>query len=161
MSSTMAQQLGTLLQQQIQGAEQLQQILKSENDALVKRDFDVIQQLSQKKSEQSTRLEHLGQQQRQLLQMAGYAYSHEGINSFINSLASNLATELRKKQRQLQTLLEECQKLNMVNGNIIAANKHSAETALAILRGQFADNLMYGASGQAVAAPSSKPSIKA
>lgn len=161
MTATTAQQLGTLLQQQTQGAEQLQQLLKSENDALVTRNFDVIQQLSQEKSDQSTTLERLGQQQRQLLQDAGFSYSPEGLNSFISSLTPSLAAQLRKKQQQLQTLLESCQKLNMVNGNIIAANKHSAETALAILRGQFApDNLIYGAAGQTVTAPACKPAIK-
>ena len=162
MSASTAQQLGTLLQQQTQGATQLLQILQSENDALVKRDIENIQHLSQQKSEQSTTLEQLAQQQSQLLQALGLPCSSEGLNRFISGLTQNLATQLRKKQQQLQTLLESCQRLNLVNGNIIAANRYSAETALAILRGQFgSNNLVYSAGGQTVTTPSSKPLIKA
>jgi flagellar biosynthesis/type III secretory pathway chaperone len=162
MSASAAQQLGTLLQQQTLGASQLLQTLQSESEALVKRDIENIQRLSQQKSEQSEALEQLAQQQRQLLQELGLPYSPQGVNGFINSLTQSLAAQLRKKQQQLQTLLESCQHLNLVNGNIIAANRYSAETALAILRGQCSsDNLVYGAGGQTVTATTSKPLIKA
>jgi flagellar biosynthesis/type III secretory pathway chaperone len=162
MSASTAQQLGALLQQQTQGAAQLLQILQSENDALVKRDVENIQRLSQQKSELSAALEQLAQQQHLLLQELGLPNSAAGLNSFISSLTQNLAAQLRNKQQQLQSLLESCQRLNMVNGNIIAANRYSAETALAILRGQFgSNNLVYSAGGQAVTTPSSKPLIKA
>ena len=162
MSTSSAQQLGTLLQQQIESAAQLLQILQNENAVLVKRDFEKIQHLSQQKSEQSATLEQLVQQQHQLLQERGCSSdSSEGLNSFIGSQPQNIATQLSKKRQKLQAILESCQKLNQVNGNIIAVNKHSAETALAILRGQFtSDNLVYSADGQTVTAPSSKPSVK-
>lgn len=162
MTAATAQQLGLLFQQQITGAEQLYQLLKRENEALVKRDADAIQNISQQKSAQSVMLEQLAGQQRQLLQEAGVSFTPEGLKTLLNTLTPALATQLRKRQQQLQSLLEQCQNLNMVNGNIIAANKHSAETALAILRGQLAqENLTYSAGGQAVAPPPSRPIIKA
>ncbi len=157
-----AQQINNLLHQQIQGAELLEQILKNESDSLVKRSYDDIQKLNQKKNDQSAALEELSQKQRQLLEENGFRYSSEGMKEFVSNLALASAAQLQKKQQQLKILLEGCQRLNMVNGNIIAANKHTTETALAILRGQSApDSLIYSAGGQAVVSSQSKPVIKA
>ncbi len=157
-----AQQINNLLQQQIYGTELLEQILKIESDNLVKRNYDAIQKLNQKKSEQSIAIEVLSQQQRQLLERSGFSYSPEGMNEFVGNLAPASATQLQKKQQQLQMVLERCQKLNMINGNIIAANKHTTETALAILRGQRTpESLVYSAGGHAVISSPSKPVIKA
>ncbi len=157
-----AQKLGALLQQQIQNAEQLKQILQNETDALITRDLGAIQHLSQEKSEQSSTLEKLSQPQQQLLQAAGLPYTAEGMKRFIESQPSNWAIPLRKQQLHLQTLLESCQKQNLINGNIITANRYSAETALTILRGQFMpDNLVYSADGKAATSSSSTSLIKA
>lgn len=162
MSADAALRIGTLLQQQTHNAEQLYKLLEEENGALTRRDAEAIQRLSLEKGERSITLEQLGLQQQQLFTKLGLQNSAEGLKGFIQSLPPNLASQLRKKQQQLQSILEACQKLNLVNGNIIAANKHSAETALAILRGQFtSDNLVYSATGQTVAASSSKPIMKA
>lgn len=162
MSTPPAQQLATLLQQQAMSAERLYQTLRDESEALTKRDADAMQQLSQEKSGESAVLEQLGAQQTQLLKGLGFTQSSAGVSSFIDTLEPTAAAELRKQQQQLQTLLESCQKLNLINGNIIAASKQSVETALAILRGQFTNNnLVYSAAGQPVSSAPSKPLSKA
>ena len=156
------EQINSLLKKQIQGIESLQQTLDSENSCLVKRDFNAIQTINQRKIEQSALLEHLHHQQYQLLQDNGFQGTARGMNDFIRNQPSNIATRLRQEQNKFLILLDKCQRLNTINGNIITANKHSTETALAILRGQSeSGNLTYSASGHSVPVSLSKPLFQA
>lgn len=156
------QQFVTLIQQQSECAAQLHNTLLAEAAALTARDIEAIQRHALEKSEQTGRMEQLAQEQRRLLEGAGLPFSAEGFSTFIDRLAPALAAKLHQAQQQLKTALEACQRQNLVNGNIIAANRQSAESALAILRGQLStDNLLYSAAGQTVAAATSKPLLKA
>lgn len=162
MSINSAQRLNELLRQQIERANELHQLLASEGEALMQRDVDAVEQLSRRKGEQSAELERLAQLQQTLLQEGGLPFTGEGLRQMIEAQPPSMAAHLSKLQQQLHSLLEQCQKINLVNGNIIAANQRSAETALQILRGQISpDRLTYSAGGQAIAAPSSRPAIKA
>ncbi len=157
-----AQQVDALLEQQIQAADSLKHTLEDEGNILIKRDFEAIHTLNQQKLEQSALLEKLHQEHHHLLKKHGFSYTPDGMNSFINSHPPLLSIQLRQKQTSLLVLLDNCQKLNTINGTIIAANRHSTETALAILRGQpTSDGLTYGANGQSVTTPHSNPLIQA
>lgn len=145
------QQLHSIFQQQIAGAKQLLDALKMENEALVQRDFDVIQNSTSLKTGLTQALEKLGKQQREFLLSNGQTDSADGMESYIALQTSPAANILKQQKSELQPILEQCQTMNQVNGNIIAASKQSAETALAILRGQLSpENLVYSAGGQPV-----------
>ena len=158
----LAQQITSLLERQIQAADSLKQTLVDEGNALIKRDFEAIHTLNQKKLDQSALLEQLHQTHHHLLQQHEFSYTPDGMSNFINSQQTNLSAQLHQKQTSLLALLDICQKLNTINGAVITTNRYSTEAALAILRGSStSDSLTYGSNGQSVATSHSKPLIQA
>lgn len=159
---TSPEQFHTLLQQQISGAEELLETMQLENDALVKRDLEALQESAAHKSELSKTLEALGNKQKAFLEAHGQNNSPDGMDAYLASLPKAAHLALEQKKEQLLELLEKCQIQNLINGNIIAASKQSAETALSILRGQSpSENVMYTSGGQAVSDTSRDPLTKA
>ena len=154
--------LHELFKHQLELATELKQALTKEYEALKERDLSVIEEINQQKSEKTKLLEALAKDQQNLLATAGQPNSNEGLNNFTASLPQQQAAILDKQKKQLQTVLGTCQELNQINGGIIAANKQSAETALAILRGQISpNNVIYNAGGKAISDNTSNPLSKA
>lgn len=144
----------TILERQLATANLLHQVLNDENTALARRDADALRSLSLRKDELSATLERLTQEQRLELERAGLSLSREGMDRYLARLP-HPADELR---RQIHTVLEECNTLNLINGQIIAAARQSAETALAILRGQAYDGTsLYDAGGTRAHASATAP----
>lgn len=137
-------------------------ILIDENQALIKRDISAIEQYTQFKNELSETLATLTLQQHQLLTKAGLSLSRSGIDQFIASAPRAEKQRLHDTFLTLNQLLEQCQRQNLINGNIIAANRQAAEMALAILRGQNQRNpTLYNANGQTPPADQSSTLAKA
>ena len=156
------EQLHTLFQQQIVAVEKLLKAMHAENDALVQRDFDALQASTAAKSELTQSLEELGALQQAFLAKNGQRNSVEGMDAYIAAQTKVAAQVLEQEKTKLHSLLEKCQTTNLISGNIIAASRQSAETALAILRGQLpSENVLYTAGGQAVADNSRDPLTKA
>ncbi len=159
---TDSQQLHTLFQQQHQYATQLLEALKQESDALVNRNFEQLQKSTEEKVSLTQTLEKLAHQQANVLAKHHKTSTAQDLDKFIEEQPDAARKVLSKQRKKLQSLLEECQTLNLVNGQIIAASKQSAEAALAILRGQETQgDLVYGAEGQTLSEKSEKPLLKA
>lgn len=163
MSSTaLFQQLEALFQQQLGIAEELNTILQNENQALIKRDHQQIQQLSHLKETKTAEIEALSQKQVELLSKFKLPYSAEALDKLINTMPTEFSHNISQLRHKLEALLESCQQQNIINGQIIAVNRQTAETALAILRGQVSpDGLTYGSAGQAISEQSSNSISKA
>ncbi len=157
-----AQQLHTIFQEQITAASQLIDALEEESNALTLRDIESIQNLSVLKNRLSLTLEELGKQQNEFLRQQQKNDSADGLDAYIAEQEGRVAIVLEQQKTKLHAMLESCQTLNLVNGSIIAASKQSAETALAILRGQLTtENLVYSAGGQPVSDHSKNSLTKA
>lgn len=161
-STAQFQQLEALFSQQLNTAEELETILQDESEALTKRNHEEIQRLSSLKETKTKDIETIGQNQADVLAKLNLTYSADALDQLINAMPSEISRRITHIRRKLETILDTCQQQNMVNGQIIAANRQAAETALAILRGQVSpDNLTYGATGQAISEQSSNPISKA
>lgn len=146
---TMAQ----VLHQQIAEAEKMEGLLIEENQALIKRDASAIEQCTRLKNELGETLARLALEQQQLLNKAGLSLSRTGIDQFIANSPQAEKLRLKDTFQRLHQLLDQCQRQNLINGNIIASNRQAAEMALAILRGQNQRNpTLYNANGQTPAA---------
>lgn len=138
-----------VLHQQIVAAEKMEGALIEENQALIKRDAAAIEQCTRLKNELSETLATLTLEQQQLLTRAGLSLSRTGIDQFIANSPLSEKQRLKDTFQRLHRLLDQCQRQNLINGNIIAANRQAAEMALAILRGQNQRNpTLYNANGQ-------------
>lgn len=161
-NSPLDKQLGLLFQQQINAAEALYALLKDENEALVKRDYERTSQLTQLKQTKMTEIDALSNQLVNLFATAQQPYTNDVLDRFIEEQPSQSRNTLKQMKSRLEEVTLSCQDQNMINGQIIAVNKQSAETALAILRGQFSTSeLTYGAAGQPIKDKSATPITKA
>lgn len=138
-----------LLQQQIIAAEHMEKTLIDENQALIKRDAAAIEGINRLKNEISETLASLTLQQQQLLSQMGLSMSRAGIDQCLSMIPTADKQRLKNSFQRLQLLLDRCQRQNLVNGNIITANRQAAEIALSILRGktQYSPGT-YDANGQ-------------
>ncbi len=147
----LGQQLEQLFQQQINAAAELLQLLQDENQALIQRDYERTSQLTKLKQSKGTEIDLLNNQLSKMFATAQAPKLHDAIDKLIAELPSQLSGKLKQIKSKLEQTSLSCQDQNTINGQIIAVNKQSAETALAILRGQFSTNeLTYGAGGQPI-----------
>lgn len=161
-SNALIQQMDALMRRQLTAANALYQILKTENTALVEHAHDDIRESTRLKDEKSTELEGMEQELNELLRAAGISPSKEALDAVLKAAPPSSAKALGQLREDLTDVLQACQEQNLVNGQIIAVSRQSAETALAILRGQLpTGNLTYGASGKPVSDPSRQPISKA
>lgn len=148
---TDTQQLGDLLNQQGEQAKALNTLLEREKDVLLNRDAKEMQALAEEKNRLISNLAGLGQAQNTLLERNGFSRNKQGLEQFIEAASPKARQILARLHQQTVKELSKAQRLNQVNGVIIAANRQSAETALAILRGQFGgNNILYGATGEQI-----------
>lgn len=156
------QKLSANLSQQTRLATVLLETLVKEHQALGDRQYDDPQILLKQKEEQAKALELQAAEQQGLLEAAGVNNDAKGFEQLFAKLPQSVAAKLKHQKDALETLLEKCQDQNLVNGQIIAINHQSAETALAILRGQLSDdNLGYTAGGKTVSQTNSTSITKA
>ncbi len=148
---TLFDKLEMLFEQQLETAVDLEKLLQDENEALVKRQHEKIQQIARQKEGKTAELATLSQQQSNLFKAVKQPYSPEAFNKLIKAAPSDTSQKINRLKGKLTTVMQACQEKNAINGHIIAVNKQSAETALAILRGQInPGNFTYGAGGQPV-----------
>lgn len=161
-SVSLSKQLGQLFLQQITAAEELYQLLKDENEALIQRNFERTTQLTQSKQTKSDEIDALSNQLTKLFATAQLPFNQDSLDKLTEELPAQLGNSLQQMRSKLEQITVSCQDQNIINGQIIAVNKQSAETALAILRGQFSTSeLTYGAGGQPIKDQSAKPFTKA
>lgn len=147
---------------QIAAAEKMAQALINENQALIKRDASAIENHTRTKNELSDVLATLTLQQQKLLTQAGLSLSRAGIDKFIAAAPQTQKKGLQDTFHRLHQLLEQCQQQNLINGNIISANRQAAEMALAILRGHHQPGpTLYNANGQTPSADQGNTLAKA
>ena len=161
-STALFQQLEALFSKQLRAAKELGTILQNENEALTKRNQEEIQKLSPLKEAKTKEIETIGQNQAKILAKLGFSFSANALDQLINAMPPEFSRQITQLRQKLETILDTCQQQNIVNGQIIAVNRQTAEAALAILRGQVSlGNLTYGATGQAISEQSSNPISKA
>ena len=150
-SPSLIQRLEALFELQLEAATALEKLLRDENEALIRREHKQIHEITGLKEAKTAELESLAKMQGELFRSIKLPFSAEVLDQVINESAGKSANKIRQVRDNLETVLQACQAQNIINGRIIAANRQSAEAALAILRGQFSSNsLTYGAAGQPV-----------
>ncbi len=161
-SVSRGKQLELIFQQQINAAKELYQLLQDENEALIQRNYERTMQLIQLKQLKSTKIDVLSSQLSKLFASTHITDSHDALDKLIKELPAQAGNSLKQMRSNLEQITLSCQDQNIINGQIIAVNKQSAETALAMLRGQLsASELTYGAGGQPIQDKSAKPISKA
>lgn len=129
-------QLTAALQQEVDAAGRLLDILNQEHAALSATDAAAIEQVGELKQEALNTLEERGKQRAAVVSTAGCKGDRQDVEALIERCDPQGRTDLAGFWHQLLERAAECQRLNLVNGAIIQSSFRFSQQALAVLRGQ-------------------------
>lgn len=135
----------------LQGIEQhlrsLHSALQQEQTALRESDMDRLQQLAQDKEQSTTLINQLEAQRGRLLQSHGYEPSPQSMEHYIASLAAPSRRQARQRWEAIMPLAGECERLNKLNGIVVAHQQRRAQSLLSLLRNEAGGADCYAADG--------------
>ena len=136
-SSLSEQTLIHSLQQQNQCLEQIIELLKIENEAIVQSDTEQMGKLLDKKLPLLSQLEQYDQDRRLAFQqISGQTYDDQAFSDFIEQHAAGVVQDL---WQAIKLKLPECKEQNELNGRIISMRQKNTEQILQILSGRPAN----------------------
>lgn len=125
--------LAKILEQEHLCLEQVIQLLKTENTAIIERDIESMGHLLDKKLPLLSKIEQLDQQRQQYFeQQSGLSYQHSAFTHFIEQYSSQATHAM---WHTIKEKLSECKTQNELNGRIISIKKDNTEQILQILLG--------------------------
>jgi flagellar biosynthesis/type III secretory pathway chaperone len=140
-------QLIDLLRLELTQADQLQQILEREFQALGAKDPDLINEISRNKLAQMRQLEQQLQQRGRFLATLGIQPSKEGVDRLIHDLPGG--DPLAGLWRRLLETGTRLQRQNEINGSLVTQAQRHTKRALDILCGRLDLPSTYGPEGEA------------
>lgn len=130
--------LMNILDQEKLCLEQVIQLLKTENAAILERDTSAMGSLLDKKLPLLSKLEQLDKQRQQFFeQQTSLPYNQQDFSRFIEQHPS---ASIRSLWQVIKEQLPECKKQNELNGKIISIRQNNTEQVLQILLGRPMNN---------------------
>jgi flagellar biosynthesis/type III secretory pathway chaperone len=127
-------------------ARHLAALLESERVALVTRDANELDNLTEQKRHSVACLEMQEIRRKALMQHHGYGTDIQEIADYLRTRDAHDGPKL--KWEQLIRLLNDCQHNNRINGAILNVNRRCVERAIHILQGENSETTLYTPSGQ-------------
>ncbi|UTW10063.1 flagella synthesis protein FlgN [Marinobacterium rhizophilum] len=137
----------TLTRQGVVVLTDLQAQLDIEFAALSNHSLDDLQQSTAGKRLLLEQLAELNAQREQLLTQLGYSATRDGIVQWLDALPAELKPASEALWQELQQALEQIQRLNLRNEQVLRRSSRNNDQLLALLRGQNQRHTLYNASG--------------
>jgi len=141
--------LGRILQGERAAMVALVELLRTEQELLLKGDTDPLSALGEAKARHLTELTRHAEQRRCFLLDCKLTPDRDGMNAWLEAHAA-AHPELRDASRQLLALTRTAHVMNRVNGTLIATRLRVTQQALNTLFGEAATSGAYGADGSTV-----------
>ncbi len=143
-----AEQLAALLTQCVAEACLLEQALEREGAALARRDLDGLHDAIAQKRQHVATLEQASQAQNALLRSHGYETNAHGMETCLRDWDQE--GQLRSVWERLAEVMQNCRRLNQINGGVVESSRHRVEQAIQILRGGESPVDVYGPHGRSI-----------
>ena len=140
-----AQNVESLIQNDIATCKALLELLDKEQEALKKRDSDELAQILENKAPYLASLEQSAQTRNQWAQASTPEDAPDAWKKMLNELKN---TEVKTLWSSLKELFEQCKIKNEVNGKMLIRNQQAFGRLLDILRGQNTAKNLYNAAGE-------------
>jgi len=140
-------QLQEMMSLDADAVRRLKVLLVQERQLLEQRQHDSLQQLVEQKTLLLDQLGRHAQMRHKLLQLLGLPVNATGWDSFLHRNAHTVP--LREGWRNIIEEFSECQRLNEINGKMIARSRQTLNHLLNLLRGQVGAPSLYNAYGNA------------
>ena len=141
------QQLGQILDQEIQAAGDLLESLAGEFEALRTNNPDAIDAAGTAKRERIERLELLEHERKDVCLACGYSIEESGVAAMLAWCDED--NELTSRWNALLNLIGKCRTANEVSGQVVTMQRRRVQLALRLLHGRSNEPGVYGPTGEA------------
>lgn len=129
--------LATSLKQEITLIDTLLQALETEKQALITRQFEQLESLSEQKQALSKELEESARNRViSLCNSADATHYNSCLRTYLEQLHPEQAKEITDLNKQLMEKLIQCREYNLINGQVITANLNTRREIVSALTGQ-------------------------
>ena len=135
------------LEKQLATTKQLLNLLKQEYKIYHTNSVEPLDEIIGDKQPIIVELDALNQNWLALVAAESIETSPEGISKFLKTCDEENNTSLSVQWEDLQNMAKDCQKINTINGTIIALRYQSTQQTLAVLRGQVPGDTVYDTQG--------------
>lgn len=124
---------------------QLKQLLADEREQLERRNQEQLPRIAEQKALLVDQLSFNAKQRQQILSALNLPTTMHGWELFLQRNTATLP--LLEDWQQLVSEFEECQKMNDINGKMIARSQQTVNHLLGLFRGKVANPSLYSAKG--------------
>lgn len=142
----------TSLGEEIGAGKALLQLLKQEQEHLIKADLDGVTTVAEEKAKTVARMTELALQRHRSLAAAGFEASEAGMQNWIGKAGAPAG----KSWNELLDIAREAKELNRTNGLLIGQHMARNQNALNVLQGTPQGASLYGPDGQATSKSTSR-----
>lgn len=136
-----------MIAQDTQSATALKTLLLRERELLERREHDELPSIIEKKDLLLNAIAQSAMQRKNTLNALGLRADSRGWQELLST--QNQLAVAKSPWQQLQSLFEECQELNEINGKMISRSKQTLSKLLSLVRGQTAAPQLYNQTGAA------------
>lgn len=141
--------MASCLNQEIEAAQALIQILQEEQNQLLQTSVDALEALVTQKAALVSQLTQYTKSRHESLTQSGFEPNLAGMNAWIeNSKEQAESIKIEESWRELVSLTHTAKELNRLNGMLISSHMVRNQQALSILHGNKPNAGMYGPDGQ-------------
>lgn len=127
--------------------EQLLLQLEREREALEQRDIEALQQSTEAKHQQLLAIENNIRARNEVLTLAGFSPSSEGLEALMSSATAAQRSEFDSLWEDLRQRIKSAQDATARNEQILTRSKQSVDQLMALLQGQRKSNVLYDPAG--------------
>lgn len=140
----LAKEIETMIADDLDRGRQLLALLKQENTAVKQRSFDLIQQLLDEKTPLMEQLKSNGQKRNNWLSSVKKSHPNADWPFILKQLSLE---HLSETWAEAKKIMEECQTINIMNGQLLHRGIKCNERLLGILQGNHQNDTLYNAKG--------------
>jgi flagellar biosynthesis/type III secretory pathway chaperone len=148
-----------IVEREIEQSQRLLDLLRSEYDLLQKGSAQALQGLTEEKKQQLKQVETAVLKHNRFLEQLGFSADRQGTEAFIRQSGED--ERVVDAWHRFSSLLEACQKQNVINGGAVQLNQRHVTQTLDILKGISQREKTYGPSGESKPTSTSKSLGKA
>jgi flagellar biosynthesis/type III secretory pathway chaperone len=148
-----------IVEQEIEQSQQLLELLRAEYALLQKGSPQALQGLTEEKKQRLKEVETTVLKHNRFLEQQGFSADRQGTEAFIQQSGENQLVV--DAWHRFTSLLDACQKQNVINGGAVQLNQRHVTQTLDILKGISQREKTYGPSGESKPTSTSKSLGKA
>ena len=127
--------------------DQLLMQMETEREALEQRDVEALQSSTEAKHHQLVAIEGNIRARNEVLTLAGFSPSSEGLEALMSSVSDAQRHEFDQLWSDLKARIKSAQDASARNEQILTRSKQSVDQLMALLQGQRKSNVLYDPGG--------------